>query len=330
MTGGGGFIGSHLSELLLDRGDTGTVVDDFSTGRRGNLGIVRSVPARVDRYRVIEGTVSAVLPSLSPLDFDCVYHLAAAVGVRMVVERPIHTIETNVHETSAVLKFCAERTLPVLIASTSEVYGKGVRVPMREDDDVVYGSTGFSRWCYACSKAIDEYLALAYHREFGLPAVIARFFNTVGPRQIGEYGMVLPRFVAAALDGRDLEVHGDGMQSRCFCDVRDVVRVLPKLVETPSCHGRVFNIGREEPITIRALAELVVSTLGSPSKIRVVPYETAFAAGFDDLLVRQPDLTRIRQAVGFSPEIPLVQTIRDLAVEIRQRGGQQAAAGVSG
>jgi UDP-glucose 4-epimerase len=330
MTGGGGFIGSHLSELLLDRGDTVTVVDDFSTGRRGNLGIVRSVLARVDRYRVIEGTVSAVLPSLSPLDFDCVYHLAAAVGVRMVVERPIHTIETNVHETSAVLKFCAERTLPVLIASTSEVYGKGVRVPMREDDDVVYGSTGFSRWCYACSKAIDEYLALAYHREFGLPAVIARFFNTVGPRQIGEYGMVLPRFVAAALDGRDLEVHGDGMQSRCFCDVRDVVRVLPKLVETTPCHGRVFNIGREEPITIRALAEVVVTTLGSASKIRVVPYETAFAAGFDDLLVRQPDLTRIRQAVGFSPEIPLVQTIRDLAVEIRQRGGQQAAAGVSG
>jgi UDP-glucose 4-epimerase len=330
MTGGGGFIGSHLSELLLDRGDTVTVVDDFSTGRRGNLGIVRSVLARVDRYRVIEGTVSAVLPSLSPLDFDCVYHLAAAVGVRMVVERPIHTIETNVHETSAVLKFCAERTLPVLIASTSEVYGKGVRVPMREDDDVVYGSTGFSRWCYACSKAIDEYLALAYHREFGLPAVIARFFNTVGPRQIGEYGMVLPRFVAAALDGRDLEVLGDGMQSRCFCDVRDVVRVLPKLVETTPCHGRVFNIGREEPITIRALAEVVVTTLGSASKIRVVPYETAFAAGFDDLLVRQPDLTRIRQAVGFSPEIPLVQTIRDLAVEIRQRGGQQAAAGVSG
>jgi UDP-glucose 4-epimerase len=169
MTGGGGFIGSHLSELLLDRGDTVTVVDDFSTGRRGNLAIVRSVASRVERYRVIEGTVSAVLPTLSPLDFDCVYHLAAAVGVRMVVERPIHTIETNVHEASAVLRFCAERALPVLIASTSEVYGKGVRVPMREDDDVVYGSTAYSRWCYACSKAIDEYLALAYHREFGLP-----------------------------------------------------------------------------------------------------------------------------------------------------------------
>ena len=329
MTGGGGFIGSHLSELLLDRGDTVTVVDDFSTGRRGNLAIVRSVASRVERYRVIEGTVSAVLPTLSPLDFDCVYHLAAAVGVRMVVERPIHTIETNVHEASAVLRFCAERALPVLIASTSEVYGKGVRVPMREDDDVVYGSTAYSRWCYACSKAIDEYLALAYHREFGLPAVIARFFNTVGPRQIGEYGMVLPRFVAAALEGRDLEVHGDGMQSRCFCDVRDVVRVLPKLVETPACHGRVFNIGREEPITIRALAELVAKTLDSSSAIRAVPYEKAFSAGFDDLLVRQPDLTRIRAAVGFEPRISLIDTIRDLAVEIGKRPVHDAAAGAN-
>jgi UDP-glucose 4-epimerase len=226
-----------------------------------------------------------------------------------------------------VLRFCAERALPVLIASTSEVYGKGVRVPMREDDDVVYGSTAYSRWCYACSKAIDEYLALAYHREFGLPAVIARFFNTVGPRQIGEYGMVLPRFVAAALEGRDLEVHGDGMQSRCFCDVRDVVRVLPKLVETTSCHGRVFNIGREEPITIRALAELVVKTLGSPSAIRAVPYEKAFSAGFDDLLVRQPDLTRIRAAVGFEPRISFVDTIRDLAAEIGRRPAHDAATG---
>jgi UDP-glucose 4-epimerase len=327
MTGGGGFIGSHLSELLLDRGDTVTVVDDFSTGRRGNLSIVRSKPARVARYRVIEGTVSSVLPTLSPLDYDCVYHLAAAVGVRMVVERPIHTIETNVHETSAVLRFCSERALPVLIASTSEVYGKGVRVPMREDDDVVYGSTGFSRWCYACSKAIDEYLALAYHREFGLPAVIARFFNTVGPRQIGDYGMVLPRFVAAALDGRELKVHGDGSQSRCFCDVRDVVQVLPKLVETPACHGRVFNIGREEPITIRALADLVIRTLGSSSTVRVIPYEQAFAAGFDDLLVRQPDLTRIRGAVGFAPRIALEQTIRDLATELVERRGAEAVGG---
>ncbi len=330
ITGGGGFIGSHLSELLLDRGDEVTVVDNFSTGRRENPGIVRAVAERSARYRVMEGDVSSTIPTLNSADFDCIYHLAAAVGVRLVVEKPIHTIETNVHETSVVLRFAAQRAMPVLIASTSEVYGKGVRVPMCEDDDVVYGSTGFSRWCYACSKAIDEYLALAYHREFGLPAVIARFFNTVGPRQIGEYGMVLPRFVRAALDGADLEVHGDGQQSRCFCDVRDVVHVLPKLIANPACYGRVFNIGREEPITIHALAKLVIDTLGSPSAVRFVAYEHAFAAGFDDLKVRQPDLTRIRGAVGFTPQISLVQTIRDLAVEIASRDGtregQRAAA----
>ena len=182
ITGGAGFIGSHLSELLLDAGHTVTVVDNFSTGRRANPGIVRSVAARSERYHVIEGEVSDIVPSLSTSDYDCIYHLAAAVGVRLVVEKPIHTIETNIHETSVVLRFAAERRTPILIASTSEVYGKGVRVPMREDDDVVYGSTSFSRWCYACSKAIDEYLALAYHREQGLPAVIVRFFNTVGRR----------------------------------------------------------------------------------------------------------------------------------------------------
>ncbi len=319
ITGGGGFIGSHLSELLLDRGDEVTVVDNFSTGRRENPGIVRARADRCARYRVIEGDVSSTVPTLNSADYDAVYHLAAAVGVRLVVEKPIHTIETNVHETSIVLRFAAQRAMPVLLASTSEVYGKGVRVPMCEDDDVSYGSTIFSRWCYACSKAIDEYLALAYHREFGLPAVIARFFNTVGPRQIGDYGMVLPRFVRAALEGADLEVHGDGLQSRCFCDVRDVVKVLPKLLETPACHGRVFNVGREEPISIRALADLVIETLSSSSKVRLVPYEHAFAAGFDDLKVRQPDLTRIREAVGFTPEISLVRTIRDLATELESR-----------
>ena len=327
ITGGGGFIGSHLSELLLDRGDLVTVIDDFSTGRRANPDIVRAGPGRAGRYEVIEGDVSATLPQLDPARFDVVYHLAAAVGVRLVVEKPIHTIETNVHETSAVLRFAASRALPTLIASTSEVYGKGVRVPMREDDDVLYGSTRFSRWCYACSKAIDEYLALAYHAEQGLPVVIARFFNTVGPRQVGEYGMVLPRFVAAALEGRDLEVHGDGRQSRCFCDVRDVVPALPRLLETPACRGQVFNIGREEPITIHALAELVVRTLGSTSRIRLVPYAEAFAAGFDDLLVRQPDLARIRGAIGFSPKLSLEQTIRDLADEIRSRARAADAAG---
>lgn len=325
ITGGGGFIGSHLSELLLDRGDHVTVIDNFSTGRRENPSLVCAVEGRRERYRVIEGEVSSVLPSLSPDDYDCIYHLAAAVGVRLVVEKPIQTIETNVHETSVVMRFAVARSLPILIASTSEVYGKGVRVPMHEDDDVVYGSTSYSRWCYACSKAIDEYLALAYHAEHGLPAVVARFFNTVGPRQIGEYGMVLPRFVRAALDGVDLEVHGDGRQSRCFCDVRDVVEALPKLVESPACHGRVFNIGREESITIQQLAELVIRTLGSKSKIRKVPYEQAFAKGFDDLMARQPDLRRIREAIGFAPTRTLEDTIRDLASEIANRPSRTAA-----
>ena len=319
ITGGGGFIGSHLTELLLDAGDHVTIVDDFSTGRRDNVDIVRGVASRHARYRVIEGQSSSVLATLDPRDFDCVYHLAAAVGVRLVVEKPIHTIETNVHETSAVLRFAEQALLPILIASTSEVYGKGVRVPMREDDDVVYGSTAYSRWCYAASKALVEYLALAYHREHGLPAVIVRFFNTVGPRQVGEYGMVLPRFVQAAIDGRDLEVHGNGMQSRCFCDVRDVVQALPRLLRDPACCGRVFNLGRDESITIRALAERVVQTLGSRSGIRMVPYEVAFSAGFDDLQVRQPDLTRIREAIGFAPSISLEQTILDLATELKKR-----------
>jgi UDP-glucose 4-epimerase len=327
VTGGGGFIGSHLSELLLGRGDEVTVIDDFSTGRRENVDVVRRGAPAPERYRVIEGRGSDVLPSLSVGDFDCIYHLAAAVGVRLVVERPIHTIETNVHETSAVLRFAATGRVPILLASTSEVYGKGLRVPMHEDDDVVYGSTSYSRWCYAASKALDEYLALAYHREHGLPAVVVRFFNTVGPRQVGEYGMVLPRFVEAALEGRDLEVHGDGSQTRCFCDVRDVVGALPTMMESGRCVGRVLNVGRDEPISIVELARLVIATLGSRSAVRFVPYEAAFAAGFDDLKTRQPDLTRIREAIGFTPSIPLSKTIVDLAAEVsaRRRGPAREA-----
>jgi len=329
ITGGAGFIGSHLSELLLDQGHRVTVVDNFSTGRRENPMLVQTTAARRERYRVIEGPASQVVASLDAREFDCIYHLAAAVGVRLVVEKPIHTIETNITEASAVLRFAASRSLPILVASTSEVYGKGVRVPMREDDDVIYGSTAYSRWCYACSKAIDEYLALAYHREQDLPAVIVRFFNTVGPRQIGDYGMVLPRFVRAALAGVELEVHGDGTQSRCFCDVRDVVGALPTLLHRAECRGRVFNLGREEPITILELARLVIRTLGSRSSVTMVPYERAFAAGFDDLMVRQPDLTRIRAAIGFTPRITLEQTIRDIADEQRSRAGAVLSGGAA-
>lgn len=308
VTGGAGFIGSHLVEQLVLRGDRVVVIDDLSTGRAMNLdGVDKS------RLTLVRASVSDVLPRFEPGRFDEIYHLAAAVGVRLVIERPIHTIETNIAETSAVLKFAAASCTPTLIASTSEVYGKSLKSPFSEDDDVVYGATTLHRWSYACSKAIDEYLALAHHREHELPVVIARFFNTVGPRQVGHYGMVLPRFVAAAMENKTIEVHGDGRQTRCFCDVRDVVDALPRMLASDRCRGRVFNIGNDQPISIADLANLVCETLNSTSPIVHVPYDEAFGAGFDDLRTRQPDLTRIRDAIGFQPRIQLVQTIRDLA-----------------
>ncbi len=320
VSGGAGFIGSHLVDLLLARGDGVTVVDDLSTGRRANL------PAAHERLRFIEADLSDALHALGKGEvFDEVYHLAAAVGVGLVLADPIRAIETNVGQTGAILRYCLTRgpgggPAPVLIASSSEVYGKGVRTPFHEDDDVVYGPTTASRWSYACSKAIDEHLALAYHAKHGMGAVVARFFNTVGPRQVGEYGMVLPRFVSAALAGRELEVHGDGTQSRCFCDVRDVVGVLPRLLGAPACAGRVFNVGSDRAITIGDLAALVIRVLGSTSGIRHVAYERAYARGFEDLMQRQPSLERIRAAVGFSPTRTLEQTILDLAAHLRGDG----------
>lgn len=300
--------------MLAERGDRLVIVDNLSTGRRSNL---HRLPE--SQYTFIHATVSEALRDFRHGEFDEIYHLAAAVGVRLVIERPIHTIETNVLESIDLLRFAAAASTPTLIASTSEVYGKGSKTPFAEDDDVVYGPTTLNRWSYACSKAIDEYLALAHHREHGLPVVIARFFNTVGPRQVGEYGMVLPRFVAAALRGEPLEVHGDGMQSRCFCDVRDSAPALPRMLATPSCHGRVLNLGDDQSIRIRELAELVIATLGSRSTIKMVPYAQAFGSNFDDLRDRRPDLTRIQQAIGFKARIPLTQTIRDLAADM-QRG----------
>lgn len=308
VTGGAGFIGSHLVEHLSGRGDHVVVVDDLSTGRRGNL---QGVPEQ--SLTVIEKSVSEAVKGLDPGGFDEIYHLAAAVGVRLVIREPIGTIETNVLQTSAALEFAAAGGTPILVASTSEVYGKSSQLPFAEDGDVVFGPPWQPRWAYACSKAIDEFLALAHHRSGNLRVVVARFFNIVGPRQVGSYGMVLPRFVAAALAGRPLEVYGDGRQTRCFCDVRDVVGVLPVLVADPACGGGVFNVGSDRTIEIGALAELVRETLGSNSPIERVPYRQAFGEGFDDLLHRQPDLTRLRKATGFAPGIDLVQTIRDLA-----------------
>ncbi|MGD9690907.1 MAG: GDP-mannose 4,6-dehydratase [Phycisphaerales bacterium] len=318
VTGGAGFIGSHLVDLLLSRGDQVTVVDNLSTGRRANL------PAQHPGLTFVQADLARYLSSASPRPvFHQIFHLAAAVGVKLVIDEPIRSIETNVGQTAALLAFAAGTGpsgagVPTLIASSSEVYGKSERVPFREDDDVTYGPTTKARWSYAASKAIDEYLAIAYHQQRRLPAVVARFFNTVGPRQVGSYGMVLPNFVAAALRGEDLVVHGDGRQTRCFCDVRDVVSALPRLLETSACHGRVFNLGSDRVISIAELADNVIRVLGSSSRTRLCPYDQAYAAGFEDLRHRQPDLTRIRSAIGFSPTRTLEQTIRDLADAVRR------------
>ncbi len=318
VTGGAGFIGSHLTDLLLSRGDRVTIVDDLSTGRRRNL------PASHERLRFIEADLGHALAAFGKGEvFDEVYHLAAAVGVKLVTTDPIRSIETNIEQTSALLRYVSTHgNIPTLLASSSEVYGKSAGVPFRESDDVAYGPTTVPRWSYACSKAVDEYLGLAYFAQRGLPVVIARFFNTVGPRQVGDYGMVLPRFVGAAIENKPIDVYGDGEQSRCFCDVRDVASSLPRLLGTKECHGRVFNVGSDQPITIRALAELVVKTIGSTSSIKRIPYAQAYGENFEDLRQRRPDLSRVSNAIGFNASIPIERTIKDLAAEIA--GGRTA------
>lgn len=319
MTGGAGFIGSHLVELLLHRGDTVTVIDNLSTGSIANL------PANHPRLRFIEADLADALRAFGKGEiFDEMYHLAAAVGVRLIIEKQIESIETNVHQTSALLHAAQSlqsrgHPVRVLIASSSEVYGKGTKSPFSEEDDVLYGPTSVGRWSYAASKAIDEYLAIAHWNSNGLRCTVTRFFNTVGPRQIGSYGMVLPNFVQRALANEPLEVHGDGTQSRCLCDVRDVVRVLPLVISNERAWGRVLNIGNDQPITIQALADTVIHTLGSQSITRRVPYEQAYATGFEDLRQRQPDLRRLRSIVSFQPTYPLHQTVLDIARLMRSR-----------
>ncbi len=321
VTGGAGFIGSHLTDLLLARGDHVTIVDNLSTGRRGNL------PAAHERLRFIEADLSDALHALGRGErFDEVYHLAAAVGVSLVMADQIRAIETNVEQTAALLRFAVSRSpagggVPVLLASSSEVYGKSSKSPFSEEDDAVYGPTTIGRWSYACSKAIDEYLGLAYASQHRLPVVVARFFNTVGPRQVGDYGMVLPRFVRSALLAEPLTVYGDGAQTRCFCDVRDVVEALPRMLAAPACHGRVYNVGSDRPISIRGLADLVIGTIGSPSAVRLLPYAEAYPPGFEDLQRREPDLTRIRATLGFAPRHTLERTIRDIAAWLSPSAG---------
>ncbi|HUG82089.1 MAG TPA: NAD-dependent epimerase/dehydratase family protein [Bryobacterales bacterium] len=298
VTGGAGFIGSHLVESLLAAGHRVFALDNLSTGRAANLDAVRRHPNfHLARAGVTDSIVLDRLASQS----DVVIHLAAAVGVKLIVDHPVETIEINVNGTEAVLKAALHYECRVVIASTSEVYGKGSRIPFSEDDDVLLGSTMKSRWSYAASKMIDEFLALAYHAEFGLPVTILRLFNTVGPRQRGRYGMVVPRLVAQALAGEPMTVYGTGEQRRCFCDVRDVVEAILGLAEHREAIGRVFNIGSTEETTILALAERVRNLAGSASRITRIPYDQAYSPGFEDMQRRVPDTSRIQGLLGWAP-----------------------------
>jgi UDP-glucose 4-epimerase len=306
VTGGAGFIGSHLVERLLAEGKSVAIVDDLSTGRLENLQAVRSNP----KLRLIESRISTCHELAQLVEqAESIYHLAAAVGVELVVHSPIRVLETNLHETEVLLEAAASRTVPVLLASTSEVYGKSQKHAFSEDDDLLIGPPHQSRWSYACSKLMDEFLALAYAKEQALPIIITRLFNTVGPRQTGQYGMVLPRFIAAAKRGQPLRVYGDGQQTRCFCYVQDTVEALLRLQGCPAAHGQIFNVGSAEEITIQHLANRVIKTLGSKSEIEFVPYSEAYEPGFDDMRRRRPVIEKLAATVGFRPRIGLQQII---------------------
>jgi len=318
ITGGAGFIGSHLAEALLAAGHQVAALDDLSTGRLANIAHLLAHP----RFAFTQGSVlePGPLESLIP-EGGVVVHLAAAVGVKLVVERPVHALKTNVLGAERILE-CAERrgVKRLLLASSSEVYGKGARIPFAEDDDVLIGPTNRARWGYAASKMLDEFLALAYFQERKLPVVVTRFFNTVGPRQTGAYGMVVPRFVRSALRGEPIEVYGDGTQSRCFCDVRDVVRAVLGLAEHPQAPGQVFNIGSMEEISIRALAEEIAKLAGSKSSVRLIPYSQAYAPGFEDMTRRVPDISRIGALLSWKPERNLAQILHDV-IEYEKAAG---------
>jgi UDP-glucose 4-epimerase len=316
ITGGAGFIGSHLAEALLARGDQVTVIDDLSTGRFENIAPLAGKPGF--RFALETITNETVMDRLGS-ECDRILHLAAAVGVQLIVTDPVHTIETNVMGTEAVLRVARRYRKKVFLASTSEVYGKNEKVPFHEEDDGVYGATTITRWAYATSKALDEFLTLAYGRSQSLPVVIGRFFNTIGPRQSSQYGMVIPRFVRQALAGEPITVYGDGNQTRCFCNVRDVVAAVLLLIEHPGAEGQVFNIGSQEEIGMRALAEMVKARTGSASEIRAVPYDQAYDGGFEDMRRRVPDTHKIQKATGWAPKIPLSQTLDEIIAYFRNR-----------
>jgi UDP-glucose 4-epimerase len=313
VTGGAGFIGSHLVERLLADGKTVAVIDDLSTGSLDNLRAVREHP----RLRVVESRISAY-PKLAQLvaGAEAIYHLAAAVGVELVVRSPIHVLDANLHETEVLLKAAAGRGVPVLLTSTSEVYGKSQKEAFDEEDDLLIGPPHQARWSYACSKLMDEFLALAYAKERALPVVITRLFNTVGPRQTGRYGMVLPRFIGAARSGHPLRVYGDGQQSRCFCYVADTVEALVRLQGCAAARGQVFNVGGTEEISIQDLARRVIEILGSKSAIEFIPYNRAYEPGFDDMRRRKPVVAKLAATIGFRPRTSLQSIIELTAAAI--------------
>jgi UDP-glucose 4-epimerase len=315
ITGGAGFIGSHLAEALLSRGDRVTVIDDLSTGRFENIEPLTKNP---DFSFVLETITNETVMDRLGSECDRILHLAAAVGVDLIVNDPVRTIETNVMGAEAVLQVARRYRRKVFLASTSEVYGKNEKIPFHEDDDGVFGATTVTRWAYATSKALDEFLALAYHRSKSLPLVIGRFFNTVGPRQSAQYGMVIPRFVRQALAGEPLTVYGDGLQTRCFCNVRDVVRAVLLLIENDAAEGQVFNIGSTEEISMRDLAERVKSQCKSSSDITFIPYEKVYSVGYEDMRQRVPDIEKIKGAVGWQPEISLTQTLDEIVAHFRR------------
>ena len=316
ITGGAGFIGSHLGERLLDRGDNVVLLDNLSTGSMDNIRHLKSSPRLSYHLDNIENR--QLLAELVD-DADVVVHLAAAVGVKLIVESPVRTIETNVNGMQLILEAACKKRKLVLTASTSEVYGKNTDVPFREDADLVLGPTTKGRWSYAASKALDEFLALSYWKEKKLPVIVVRLFNTVGPRQTDRYGMVLPNFVKAALENRPICVYGNGKQSRCFCDVRDTVEALIRLIETPRSIGEVINVGNTEEISIEALAHLVKQRTSSSSPIEYVPYDKAYEPGFEDMMRRVPNIEKLHTITGFRPQMALIEIIDRVAAYFQSR-----------
>jgi len=317
ITGGAGFIGSHLAEALLEAGETVYVVDDLSTGSIVNIDHLRD---RDNFHYAIDTILNEQLLAEYVDRADVVHHLAAAVGVKLIVEDPVRTIETNIMGTEIVLKAAAKKKRRTLIASTSEVYGKSAAVPFGEEGDMMLGPTTRSRWSYAASKAIDEFLALAYHAQYGLPVTVLRFFNTVGPRQTGRYGMVIPRFVAQAVAGEAITVYGDGKQSRCFCDVADIVRAVISLVKRAESYGQVYNVGSTNEISILELANKVKQRVNPGVEIKFVSYDDAYGPGFEDLRRRVPDVSKLQKLTGWKPKISIDETLDRVVAYIRKNG----------